>query len=336
MTGVIRNVKLRAAIVHVVAAAALLLGSGWASPAMAQSGGRFALLVQGASGDDEYEKLHRGWLDSLSTLLRDSFRYDAKHLVVLADRPKTGELMSNAESVRTALTGFGSLTANDQLIVVLIGHGTAQGGEAKFNLVGPDIAVTEWKKLLAPIKARIAIVATSSASFPFLAELSAPGRVIISATNSPAQRFHTVFPQQFVAAFKDPESDLDKDGRVSLMEAFTYASRQVAAHYQQKGTMATENAMVDDDGDGVGHLATAPAPDGKLAALTYFSGATVATSTDPETQRLLARQQQLTEQVDELRRNQGSIPKAEYDKQFEQLMLDLAQVSAEVRKRATK
>jgi hypothetical protein len=160
--------------------------------------------------------------------------------------------------------------------------------------------------------------------------------VIISATNTAAQRFHTIFPEQFVTAFKDPEADLDKDGRVSLMEAFTYASRNVAAYYEKKGGMATENAVIDDDGDGVAHLATAPAPDGKLAALTYFAGPAVATSADPETQRLLARQQELTEQVDELRRRQGSMPKAEYDAQFEKLLLDLAQVSAEVRKRTTK
>jgi hypothetical protein len=325
---------LRTNILRVVAAAGLVVAAGWLSPALAQSGERYALLVQGASGEEQYAKLHREWLDSLAGLLRDSFRYDPKHLIVLAERPKPGEQTSNAEGVRTSLAGLAGLSTNDQLIVVLIGHGTAQGGDPKFNLLGPDLTVAEWKKLLAPIKARIAVVATSSASFPFLTELSAPGRVIISATNSPAQRFHTLFPQQFVAAFKDPESDLDKDSRVSLMEAFTYASRAVASHYQQKGMMATENAMIDDDGDGVGHLATAPAPDGKVAALTYFSGIAVATSADPETQRLLARQQQLTEQVDELRRRQGAMPKAEYDKQFEQLMVDLAQVSAEVRKRS--
>jgi len=319
---------------YVLAIAMLLTVSGTVTQAVAQE--RYALLIQGASGEEQYEKLHRGWLETLAGVLRETYRYDAKHLIVLADQPKTGERLSNAEGVRTSLEALKTLSPNDQLIVVLIGHGAAQGGEAKFQLVGPDLSVAEWKVLLDPIKARTAIVATSSASFPFLAGLSAPGRVIISATNSAAQRYHTVFPQLFVDAFKDPQADLDKDGRISLMEAFTYASRGVAAYYQQKGTMATENALIDDDGDSVGHLATAAAPDGKVAALTYFGGVTVATSTDPETQRLLARQQQLTEQVDELRRKQGSMPQADYDKQFEQLMLDLAQVSAEVRKRTAK
>jgi hypothetical protein len=325
-------VKLRFAVLGIVLVTLCIPAT-----AAAQGGGRYALLVQGAAGGDDYEKLHRGWLDTLTGLLRSSFHYDAKHLLVLADQPKADEQMANAANVRAVLDGLTkSLAANDQLIIVLIGHGTAQNGDPKFNLVGPDLTVAEWKALLAPIKARTAVVATTSSSFPFIQGLSAPGRVIITATNSGAQRYHTVFPERFLAAFKDTQADLDKDGRISLMEAFTYASRGVAEYFQQKGTMVTENAMIDDDGDGVGHLATAAAPDGKVAALTYFGAAAAMTSTDPETQRLIARQQQLTEQVDELRRKQSAIPAAEYDKQFEQLMVDLAQVSAEVRKRTTK
>jgi hypothetical protein len=305
-----------------------------AGAASAQSGGRYALLIQGASGEEQYAKLHRGWLDTLAGLLREKFSYDASHLIVLAEQPQAGELRATAESVRTSLSGLAkAMGQNDQLIVVLIGHGSAQGGEAKFNLMGPDLTVAEWKTLLNPIKGRIALVATSSASFPYMEGLAAPGRVVITATNSPAQRYHTVFPESFVAAFTDVQSDLDKNGRVSLLEAFTYASRAVTAHYEQKGTMATENAMIEDDGDGKGRLATATGPDGSIAALTYFGGVVVATSNDPETQRLLARQQQLTEEVDELRRRQPTMPAAEYQKQFEQLMLDLASVSAEVRKR---
>jgi hypothetical protein len=305
-----------------------------ATPVLAQSGARYAMLVQGASGEEQYAKLHRGWVDTLSTLLRGKFGYDASHLFVLAEQPKTGELGATAANVRTTLGGLAkSMGPTDQLIIVLIGHGTAQGGDAKFNLMGPDLTVAQWKALLDPIKGRLALVATSSASFPYMEGLAAPGRVVITATNSAAQRYHTVFPEGFVAAFGDPEADLDKNGRVSLLEAFTYASRTVTTYFEQKGTMATENALLDDNGDGTGRLASATGPDGSVAALTYFSGVVVATSSDPETQRLLARQQQLTEEVDELRRRQSSMPAAEYQKQFEQLMLDLATVSAEVRKR---
>jgi hypothetical protein len=306
-----------------------------AAPRLAEAqGARYAVLVQGASGEEQYATLHRGWLDTLASMLRDQYQYDENHLIVLAEQPVMGERRATAEVVRATLGELAkSITATDQLIVVLIGHGSNQGEEAKFNLTGPDLGVTQWKELLEPIKGRLAIVDTTSASFPFLAGLAAPNRVIITATSSVSQRFHTQFPDGFVAAFSDPEADLDKNNRVSLLEAFTYASRGVAAHYEQKGTMATETALLDDNGDGEGRLATAEGTDGSIAALTYFGGEAAITSEDPEVQRLLTRQRELTEQVDALRLRQSTMPAEEYQKQFEQLMLDLAAVSADVRRR---
>ncbi len=307
-----------------------------AAPARASAeGARYAVLIQGASGGEPYTTRHREWLDRLATMLRDDFGYDAAHLLVLAEKPKDGEQPATAASVREVFERMvGTLATDDQLVVVLIGHGSNQGSDtAKFNLVGPDLSVEEWKALLAPIPGRMAVVDTTSGSFPFLAGLSSPGRVVITATSSAAQRFHTEFPDGFLAAFSDDEADLDKDGRVSLLEAFTYASRHVAQYYEQKSTMATETALLDDNGDGKGRIASAEGDDGSIAALTYLGGVVLPTSTDPEVQALLARQRALTEQVDELRRKQGTMPAEQYQREFEQLMLDLAQVSAEVRKK---
>jgi hypothetical protein len=97
--------------------------------------------------------------------------------------------------------------------------------------------------------------------------------------------------------------------------------------------MATETAMIDDDGDGEGRLATAEGEDGSIAALTYFGGVAVASSSDPETQRLLARQQDLTEQVDALRRREATMPADEFQREFERLVTELAEVSAAARSR---
>jgi len=303
-----------------------------AGPAAAQE--RYALLVQGASGTDEYATLHRGWLDSLAGMLRDEHGYDADHLFVLAENPAEGERRATDDEVLDVLdTLTRTLADDDQLIVVLIGHGTAQGGEAKFNLIGPDLTATDWKTQFALMPGNLAIVNTASASFPFLAELSAPGRVVITATNSPAQSYATQFGGGFVRAFDEGEADLDKNGRISLLEAFTFASREVATYYDQRGTMATEHSMIDDNGDGEGRLAADEGEDGDLAGLTYFGGVAVATSDDPELQRLLTRQQVLTEQIDALRRQEASMAADEYAAEFERLVLELAQVSAEVRER---
>ncbi|MEO7191617.1 MAG: hypothetical protein ABI051_11230 [Vicinamibacterales bacterium] len=315
------------------ATAASLLAT---SPSLATAqGGRYALVVQGASGEEQYATLHRGWLDSLCAVLRDRFKYDAAHLTVLAEQPQTGEERATAESVKATLVRLSrAMAPADQLIVVLIGHGSTDAADAKFNLIGPDLTVTQWKDALQPIKGRLAIVDTTAASFPYMKGLAAPGRVVITATNSPAQRFATNFPQQFIAAFTDDTADLDKDGRISLLEAFSHASRAVKQYYEQKGLMATEVAVLDDNGDGAGRDATVTTgPDGALAALTYFNGVGAPTSSDPETQRLLKRQQELTEQIDDLRRRRGTIQPDEFDKEFERLALELATVSRDVRRR---
>jgi hypothetical protein len=303
------------------------------APAEAQ-GARYALLVQGASGEEQYAVLHRRWLDGLAGLLRDRFKYDAAHLIVLAEQPGAGEERATAESVRGAIARVSAaMTPADQLVIVLIGHGSGAGPDAKFNLVGQDLTVAEWAELLKPLPGRLALVNTTSASFPYLAGLAAPGRVVITATNSPAQRFHTVFPDGFVQAFSTDVADLDKNARVSLWEAFVFASRTVKQHYEQNGIMATEFAVLDDSGDGTGRDAAGEGEDGTIAELTYFDAPALPTASDPETQKLLIRQRDLTEQMDDLRRRQASMSAEEYERAFEKLALELAEVSREVRKR---
>jgi len=315
--------------------AASLLFVGGARPAAAQAGARYALVIQGAAGDEEYGALHRGWLNALVTVLRDRFKYDAAHLTVLADQAQAGEARSTAENVRAALGKLAAaVTPADQLVVILIGHGGGDGADAKFNLVGADLNVAQWKELLDPIKGRLAIVDTTSSSFAYLAGLAAPGRVVITATSTYSQKFHTRFPEYFIQALTTDTADLDKDGRISLLEAFTFASRSVKLYYDNKGMMATEIAVLDDDGDGKGRDAAATGPDGAMAAATYLEGAVVATSSNPEIQRLLARQRELTEQIDDLRRRRGFMTPQDFDAQFEKLALELADVSAEVRKRS--
>jgi hypothetical protein len=297
---------------------------------------QYAMLVQGASGEPQYATLHRGWLDSIVTVLRDKFHYDQARLVVLAEQPKAGEERSTAESVREALGRLSkTLTPADQLVIVFIGHGGGEGADAKFNLIGPDLTVGQWAELLKPVPGRLAVVDTTSASFPYLAGLSAPGRVIITATSSFAQRYHTVFPEGFVRALTSPEADADKNGRISLLEAFEFATRWVKQHYEEnpKELMQTEMAALDDNGDGKGRQAATEGPDGSVAALTYLDTAVAPTSSDPETQRLLTRQQELTNQIDDLRRRRSAMPDAEFEREFERLMLDLSKVSSEVRKR---
>src|SRR5207248_11662678 len=176
------------------------------------------------------------------------------------------------EQVRRALTDMRArMTKDDQLLVLLIGHGTSlDGDEAKFNLVGPDMSASEWADLLKPIPGRIVFVNTTAASFPFLRRLAGRGRIVLTATDSAAQQFETVFAEYFVKAFDDPAANFDKNGRVSIWEAFTYASAAVRQSFEQKGQLPTERPLLDDTGAGVGREAQNPGTDGAVARVTYL------------------------------------------------------------------
>ena len=318
---------------RLLCAAAFVLAIGAPQEAAAQ-GTRHAVLVQGASGDPQYATLHRGWLDRMATVLRDEFKFESSAVTVLAERPEPGEERATADAVKTALGRLaGTAGKDDLLFVMMIGHGSGAAADAKFNLVGPNLTAAEWKGLLDPIAARLVVVDATSASFGFLQTLAAPGRVVITATNSPAQRYHTVFPDAFIDALTDKAADQDQNGRISMLEAFTHASRLVAQHYEQAGTMATEHAVLDDTGAGNGRRAADEGEDGAVAEATYLDTTAAPTSSDPEVQKLLVRRQALLNEIDALKRRRPSMSAEEYDRAFERLAVELATVSQEIRRR---
>jgi hypothetical protein len=304
-------------------------------PAAAQA--RYAVIVEGASGDPEYATQHRAWVDGLVKVLSQKLEIDAAHLTVLTEEPRANEQKSTAENVKTTFAALAkSAKAEDLVFVMLIGHGSGDGPAAKFNLVGPDLSAAEWSALLQPIQARLAFVDSTSSSFAYLEGLAGKNRVVITATGKYAEHFHTFFPDAFIRALTAPEADADKNGRISLLEAFTYASKLVALHYEQEGHLSTETAMIDDNGDGKGRGATQTGDDGAVAALTYLDLPETPKSSDPAMQALLDRQRQLTEQVDDLRRRRASMTPEDFDRDFEKLIIDLATVSRDVRKKTGK
>jgi hypothetical protein len=311
----------------------LLVALGLPAVASAQ-GNRFALIVAGASGDPTYAEMHRAWVDSLVKALRERYKFDNAHLTVLVEEPRAGEDRSTAENLRAAI---GKLTpqlkADDLLFIMLIGHGGGSGNDAKFNLVGPDLSVAEWGDLLKPVPARIALVNASSASFPFIAGLAGPNRIVITATNTSRQVYHTMFADAFAKALVADAADVDKNGRLSLLEVFQYANTLVKQYYERIGQLATEHAMFDDSGDGKATDA-AGSGEGDVAGLTYLDTIAAPTSSDPEIQKLLSRQQALTQQVDELRKRRQSMPAEQFDREFEELMIELSLVSREIRRKS--
>jgi len=303
----------------------------------ARAGDRYALIVTGANGEASYAEQYGEWRQAASVALIEKLGFDATHTMALFDGADK-EHASTAAGVKRALESLrAKMRADDVLLIVLIGHGSFDGTEAKFNLVGPDLSSAEWAALLKPIAGRIVLVDCTSASFPFLEHVSGPRRIVITATDSVLQRFDTVFPEYFIKALTDPAADIDKNGRVSIWEAFTAASVGVRRYYTQRGRLATERALLDDDGDGVGREAGGDGKDGSLASRLYLDPEVPgAAPTDDELLALLQKRATLESDVDDLKQRRQLMTPDEYQAEFEKLMLDLARVSRDIRRRQGK
>jgi hypothetical protein len=168
-----------------------------------------------------------------------------------AGAPATTEAGSDKERLRNALTAAAADNTNP-LYLVMIGHGTYDGKDAKLNLAGPDFSDSELAEWLKPLARPLAVIDCTSASGPFLPRLSAKNRVVITATRAGSEQNYARFGLSFAEALADPAADLDHDGQTSLLEAFLAASHRTTDWYKQEGRLATEHALLDDNGDKLG------------------------------------------------------------------------------------
>ena len=295
---------------------------------------RYALIVSGAHGEPVYADQYAQWRQQTVTVLLEKLGFDDTKVLTLYEGGEANHA-ATAAGVRTSIEGIrAKMQRDDLLFILLIGHGSFDGTEAKFNLVGPDLSSVEWGALLKPLPGQVVLVNTTAASFPFLEHLAGPRRVVITATESVAQRYDTVFPEYFVRSLTDSNADLDKNGRVSIWEAFAAASMGVRRHFTQRGQLATERALIDDNGDGVGRETGGEGTDGSLASRLYLDPEVPgAAPTDEELLMLLQKRAALQIDADELKQRRQLMTPDEYQKEFERVMLALATVSRDIRRK---
>jgi hypothetical protein len=290
-----------------------------ASPTFAQD--THLLLVTGVPGDPEHEQQFGTWGQAIHDAARRLQVADA-NVVYLADKPDTDAKRirgrSTREGITKAIAQIASRTRpNDDVFVVLIGHGTSDGKSGAFNVSGPDLTPDDLNKAFAAFPTqRIVVVNTTASSGVFLSPLAGPGRVIVTATKTGGERNDTRFPAYFVEALEGETPDRDRNGRVSILEAFEYARAKVTEVYQQEGHILTEHATLDDGNEG------------KFAATLFLapplSRTAAVQSADPKLRALLEEREALERQVADLRLRKDSMDAARYEAELEKLVTDLA------------
>ena len=296
---------------------------------------KFALIIVGAAASDDIRQRLRGWATDLHGTLIEDYGYSSSRIQLLMDDGvNVGDAAplvaagSRADEIAEAISGIqSSAGAGDQLSVFLFGHGSSTFGDAKFNNVGPDMTGAEFADMLAPLnEVDMVIFNTTSASFEFSRELSVLGRVVVSATRSPAERYDPWFGGFMVSAMQQKRADIDRNGRVSVLEIFNYANGRVTEWYREQDRLSTENAVLDDSGDGLfSREAGSGQADGLLAEIAYINVLTADTQkTSAEAQRLQAEMQNLERDIFILRNQKNNFLEEDYWNRLEALLIELA------------
>ena len=283
------------------------------------------IVIAGAPGEAEFAADIAVQLEAWG---KASEAAKAKHIAI-------NDSETDRERVKAALEAEPK-NGPGELWVVLIGHGTFDGKEAKLNLRGPDLSAADLTEWLKPFERPLAIIDTTSSSAPFMQKLAGPRRVVVSATRSGNEHNYARFGKYLAEALSDPKSDLDKDGQISLLESFLSASHRTTEFYKTEGRLATEHALIDDNGDGLGTpadwfrgvVATKRARDGaQLDGLRAHQFHLVRSAAEQQlSPELRARRDQLELQIAALREKKEKLNEGKYFQDLEKLLLELAKL----------
>jgi len=312
----------KAALLAICLAAALL----FAVPARAAV---YYVTVAGLGGEPDYEQEFTSLAMDLDKLLKASG--SDVHVYTLTGRDAT-----RANLTETLSKVASEAKPDDDFVVTLIGHGSFDGFEYKFNLPGPDISAADLAVLCDHVPAkRQLIVNTTSASGGSVAALEKHGRAVITATKSGTEKNATVFARYWVQALHDPEADVDKNDAISALEAFRYATSRTAEFYDAQKRLATEHAEFEDTGlhDPVREATTDTGEGLLLSSFTLIRfGAAQKAYADPAKRALLARKEELERQIDTLKYQKAAMAQDDYRSQLTAALIELAKVQEELDK----
>ncbi len=289
-----------------------------------------ALIIRGVAGSPEHETKFDKWTTGTQKALVEKFGFSADRVIVLSDKKSV-----QAEIQKAFAALKQQLKPADTFFLFFIGHGSGEDGTYKFNISGPDYTADDYSKLLSTLPAgRSVIVLGTPASGAAIEKFAGKNRVVITATRSGQEGNDIVFYDYFLEALQSPAADEDKDQKISVWEAFKYAVAGTERFYKEEGRLATEHPQISDNGTEKTGVTAKEIP--LVARATSFQVDRPIVSSDPKMQALLNQKKELEQKIEDLRINKTAIPEAEYDKQMESLLVELALKNQEIRQQEGK
>ncbi len=325
------------AILRMGLALALSTTVGGVSPSAAQE--THVIVISGLGGDPAYSQRFVEWGGTFVAAAGELGIPEAR-IAFLAESLDGDSKITERSTRENVEKAFAKVVdeagEGDQVFVVLIGHGSYVSGESRFNLPGPDMTAEDFELVLDQLSdQRVAFINLTSASGGFVGALSGPGRMIVTATKTGMERNETSFGGYFVEAFAGDGADLNRDERVSLLEAFQFAQTEVAREYETSNRILTEHALLDDNGDGEGSSEVEDGPDGRTARAMFLApdktrAAAMATD-DPVLRALYEVKADLERRLEELRAIREQMEENRYERELEDLLVELALNNREIR-----
>jgi hypothetical protein len=281
----------------------------------------YYVIVSGLGGEPDYDQRFTAAAKDLDRAFKAEG--PSAHVTTLSGQDAT------AAKLRDTLAAVArDAKAEDDFALILIGHGSYDGLDYKFNFVGPDMTASQIATLCDKITShRQLVVDTTSSSGGAIQAFQRPGRAVIAATKSGTEKNATVFARYWVEAFQDPSADTDHSESVSAMEAFAYAARKTAAFYDSQKRLATEHAVFNDTGAGDSVREAGGGQGNLLASFTLLrTGVTAEAANDPAKRALLDQKDELEQKIDMLKYQKAAIDPSEYKKQLTDALVQLAKV----------
>ena len=291
----------------------------------AASADSVALILGGIPGSPAHEEKFGRWTATTRDLLVDTFGFLPDDVTVLENRD------ARADDIRASFEAIGERTGpTDTLFVFFIGHGSFDAGEYKFLISGPDLTGTDYSELVSSVGVGRTVIVNATNSSGALADtLAGANRVIVTATRSGTERNDTYFYDYFLEALQSDVSDEDKNEKISVWEAFRYATLAVERFFAEETRLATEHPQLSDNGGEKAGVDPEEAP--VLARMIDFNVEAAIQTDDPVLGALLEQRRALEAEIGALRLVEDTMAAEEYDRRLEELLIELALTNQQIR-----